>query len=125
MGGTIFRQTAEATAALVGVRDLLPRMPEFLAWARALAGELPAVGITPDPTEPHAPQFFLHAAGDADDVNRRLLAVLENKRLAVCGPWRPGHEPGRVRTEVMVGEAALTHDPHDVAQLLGEIVAGA
>ena len=124
MGGTIYHLTPEAVAGLVGLRDLLPRIPECLAWARALAAELPAVGITPNPAEPHTPTFLLHVGGDADEVNERVVAFLERERLRLCNLWWEGTEPGRIETEVMVSVAALEHDPAKVAAQLAEVVAG-
>jgi threonine aldolase len=124
MGGTLYRSTPEALAALAGLRDLLPRMGECYAWARALAAELTELGITPNPTEPHTPTFLLHAAGEEDQVNERLLAVMERERLQVGGPWRASREPGRVSTEVVVSTPALAHEPARVAKLLAEIVFG-
>jgi threonine aldolase len=124
MGGTLYRSTPEALAAIAGLRDLLPRMGECYAWAQALAAELPAHGITPNPTEPHTPTFLLHAAGDADEVNERVIAVMERERLQVCGPWWAAREPGRVTTEVVASTPALAHEPGHVAKLLGETVAG-
>lgn len=124
MGGTLYRSTPEALAALLGLRELLPRMEEFLAWARALAAELPGVGITPNPTEPHTPTFLLHAGGGEDAVNERLLRVMERERLQVTGPWRASREPGRVMTEVVVSTSALEHEPKRIAELLAEIAVG-
>jgi threonine aldolase len=124
MGGTLYRATPEVLAALVGLRDLLPRMGECHAWAQALAAQLPEVGITPNPTEPHTPTFLLHAAGDVDEVNERLLAVMERERRRVCGPWWAAREPGRVVTEVVVSTPALAHEPAHVAKLLAEIAIG-
>ena len=124
MGGTLYRSTPEALAALAGLRDLLPRMGECHAWAKALAAELPALGMTPNPTEPHTPTFLLHAAGDEDEVNERLLALMERERLQVCGPWWAGREPGRVTTEVVVSTPALARAPEHVARLLAEIASG-
>jgi threonine aldolase len=124
MGGTLFRLTPEALAGLVGLRELLPRMPECLAWARSLAEELPAVGITPNPAPPHTPTFLLHAAGDADAVNDRVIAFMESERVQLCGPWWQGQEPGRIVTEVAVSVPALDHDPAAVAGWLGSVVHG-
>ncbi len=124
MGGTIYRSTPEALGALLGLKDLLPKMAECLAWARALASELPALGITPNPVEPHTPTFLLHAGGFEDTVNERLLRVMERERLAVTGPWAPSREPGRVMTEVVVSTPALKLEPQRVAQLLAEIAIG-
>jgi threonine aldolase len=122
MGGTMFHLTAEAVGALVGLREELPRMPETLAWARSLAAELPAHGITVQPDPPHAPTFWVYAAGDADEVNERLLTVIERDNLLLCGPWRPADEPGRLHNELAVGAPALAHDPARVAALLGEVI---
>lgn len=122
MGGTLYRSTPEAVAALVGLRRMLPRMPELLAWARALASELPAVGITPGPAVPHTPTFRLYAAGDADAVNDRLISVMETERRRLTGPWSAAEEPGRITTEVVVSVPALEHDPAQVARWLRQLL---
>ena len=124
MGGTLYRSTPEAVAALVGLRDLLPRMPECLAWARALATELAAVGVTATPQEPHTPTFRVFAAGDADEVNDRVIARMERTRVQVGGLWTPADEPRRVTSELMVTVPALAHDPATVASYLAEVVSG-
>ncbi len=124
MGGTIFRSTPEAVAALVGLRQLLPRMAECLAWARSLATELASVGITTRPVEPHTPTFLVFAPGDDDAVNQRTIAAMERTHLQLCGLWVPSDEPGRVVSELAVSVSALAHDPADVARRLGELVHG-
>lgn len=124
MGGTLFRSTPEVLAALVGLRDALPRMGEHLAWARALAEELTAVGLTPCPNPPHTPTFQVFGPGQEDDVNERLVGFIERERLELCGPWRGTPEPGRVCTELMVATPALEHEPKQVAGWLAEVVLG-
>lgn len=124
MGGTLFRSTPEAVAALVGLRDLLPRMAECLTWARALATELAAAGVTASPVEPHTPTFRVFAAGDADQVNDRVIARMERTKLQLGGLWMPADEPGRVTSELMVTLPALAHDPAAVARDLAEVVTG-
>lgn len=124
MGGTLFRSTPEALAALVGLREHLPRMGEYLAWARALAVELAAVGLTPHPSPPHTPTFEVFGPGDADAVNERLLAFIEREQRELCGPWRAAQEPGRVTTELMCSAPALGHDPAKVAGWLAQVVLG-
>ena len=49
MGGTLFHLTPFAVSALAGLRDRLPRMGEYAAWARDLATELSARGLRADP----------------------------------------------------------------------------
>lgn len=124
MGGTLYRSTPEAVAALVGLRDLLPRMGECLAWARALATELAGVGITAHPVQPQTPTFRVFAAGDADQVNDRVIARMERTKVQVGGLWRPADEPGRVTSELMVTLPALSHDPVSVARHLADLVTG-
>ncbi|GAA1479080.1 beta-eliminating lyase-related protein [Nocardioides aestuarii] len=123
MGGTLFHLTAEATTTLAGLR----RPPDFagqLAWARSLAALLPRHGITPHPAVPHVHTFRVHAAGEADEVNERALAVMRREDLALTGMWRAADEPGRVHTELTCSAASLDHDPARVAALLGEVVKG-
>lgn len=123
MGGTIYRTTAEAVSALVGLRDRLPLMPELVAWARELAAALPAY-VTVQPPVPHTNTFLMYAAGDPDRVNERLLAYMEEHGLALGRPWSAADEPGRVVTELAVGDDALGLDPAAVAADLAALVRG-
>lgn len=121
MGGTVYRTAPEAVAALVGLRDRLPMIPDLVAWGRELAAALPA-HITVQPTVPHINTFHLYAAGDPDQVNARLLAMLEEHGVAFSRSWHAADEPGRVWTEVTVGDGALALEPDAVAAYLGELV---
>jgi len=120
LGGTIYRSTAEAVAALVGLRDRLPLIPETVAWARAFAAALPAA-LTPQPSVPQTNQFLLFAVGDADDVNERTAAAIEEHGIGLPA-WLPAQEPGRIRTEIVATQAALTLDPAAMAALVGGLV---
>ena len=123
MGGTIFRTTPEAVAALVGLRDRLPLMPDLVAWARALAEALPASLVT-QPAVPQTNTFLLYGAGDADTVNERLAGFMEEHGVAISRPWSPSDEPGRIVTELAIGEEALELDPATVAAQIAAIVEG-
>jgi threonine aldolase len=115
MGGTLFRMTPYAVAALVGLRDLLPRMGEYAAWARAFAAELTAAGfrVTPDP--PHTNTFLVFAEADVDAVNERLAAFMERELLMPSSPWRGSDVPGIAVTEMAVQSATLAFEPAAVA----------
>ncbi len=123
MGGTVYRMTPEAVGALVGLRERLPLMGACVAWARSLAAALPA-GVTPNPPVPHTNTFELFAAGDAATVNERLLSFVTEQRLLLSGPWRPADEPGRITTELAIGDSALELDPVEIAGRLGALIAG-
>ncbi|MCW2816920.1 MAG: threonine aldolase [Nocardioides sp.] len=118
MGGTLYRSTPEAVAALVGLRDRLPLMGDCVAWARTLAAALPD-HVTVHPSPPHTGTFRLYAAGVPDDVNARLLAHVKQHGVAITPPWSPTTEPGRVVCELAVGEDALDLDPVAVAESIG------
>ncbi|MEO6511628.1 MAG: beta-eliminating lyase-related protein [Nocardioides sp.] len=121
MGGTLFHLTPLAVAALAGMRDYLPRMGEYVAWGRALAERLVEKGVRVNPDPPHTNTFELFANGDADVVNQRVIAFMEETWVQPCGMWRATPVPGVVTCEVAVHEAALTRDPEEVAKWLREI----
>lgn len=118
MGGTLFHLTPYAVLALAGLRDHLPRMGEYVAWGRSLAAALSGTGIRVNPDPPQTNTFELFAEGEADAVNERLIAFMEQRRIQPCGMWGPAPVPGWLRTEVAVHAAALAHDPDLVASWL-------
>jgi threonine aldolase len=124
MGGTLFHLTPFAVSALAGLRDRLPRMGEYIAWARALATELSARGLRPTPEPPHTNTFLVYADGEADAVVDRAIAFMERERIQPCGGWWDAPVPGFVTTEVAVHDAALAHDPAQVADWFVEVVRG-
>jgi threonine aldolase len=120
LGGTIYRTTAEAASALVGLRDQLPIMADTVAWARAFAANLPPY-MTVQPGRPHVNQFKVYAAANADAVNERVLALIETHRIGLPA-WRADQEPGRISTEIVVTRAALGLDPAEAAALFASII---
>ncbi len=121
LGGTTYRVTAEAVAALVGLRDRLPRISQTVAWAQAFAAALPD-HVTAQPGRPQTNQFLLYAAGDADSVNERTLAAIEEHQVGLPA-WHRSREPGRVQAEIVVSPAALDLDPAAMAAVLAGAVA--
>jgi threonine aldolase len=122
MGGTLFRLTPYAAPALVGLRDLLPRMGEYVAWARSLATHLADAGMTVDPDPPHTNTFLVHAPGSADDINERLVAFMERESVVPSAPWWDAAVPGFATTEIAVQAASLDFDPAVVAGWWQEVV---
>jgi threonine aldolase len=122
MGGTLFRMAPYAVGALVGLRDHLPRMGEYAAWARALAAELSALGLTVQPEAPHTNTFLVHVPTPADAVNTRLADFMERTHVRLAGPFRDAAVPGWATTELAVQAAALEHDPGEVARWWTELL---
>jgi threonine aldolase len=119
LGGTIYQVTAEAVSALLGLRERLPQVPETVAWARAFAAALPT-DIAVQPVVPQTNQFLLFATGDADGVNERTAAAIEEGKVGLPA-WMPGRQPGSIQTEIVVTAAALTLDPATMADLVAEL----
>jgi threonine aldolase len=121
MGGTLFHLTPLAVSALAGLRDRLPRMGEYAAWARGLATELAARGMRPHPSPPHTNTFLIYVEGDADAIVDRVIAFMEREKVQPCGGWSAADVPGFAVTEVAVHDAALEHDAARVAEWLVEV----
>ena len=124
MGGTVFHLTPFAVSALAGLRDRLPRMGEYAAWARSLAVELATRGLRPSPEPPHTNTFLVHTEGDADAIVERVIAFMEREKVQPCGGWWAAPVPGFVTTEVAIHDAALDHDPAQVADWFVEVTQG-
>jgi threonine aldolase len=124
MGGTLFHLTPYAVSALAGLKDRLPRMPEYAAWARSLAAELGERGLRVKPEPPHTNTFLVYADGSRDEVMERKVVFMEREKIEPCGGWYPSEVPGIVMTEVAAHDAALAHDPKQVATWIAEIVLG-
>jgi len=122
LGGTIYRTTAEAVSALVGLRDRLPLVPDTVAWARAFAAALPSQ-VSAQPGVPQTNQFLLFADGDADVVNERTAAAIDEHRIGLPA-WSPSLQPCRIRCEVVVAPAALGLDPVAMAALVADVATG-
>jgi threonine aldolase len=115
MGGTLFAMTPYALSALVGLRDELPAIGDAVAWARAFAGELDRRGVRIQPDPPHTNTFLVFADGDPEAITEKVLAFMEEEKVAPCGRWWAARAPGVAMTEVTIHRAALEHDPATVA----------
>jgi threonine aldolase len=124
MGGTLFHLTPYAVSALVGLTERLPRMGEYVEWARSLAVELTERGLRVSPDPPHTNTFLVFADGEPDVIAERKADFMERRRIEPCGGWRPSQVPGIAMTEVAAHDAALEHDPALVASWIAEIAQG-
>ncbi len=121
MGGQLYRMTPYAVSGLVGLRDRLPLMGEYAAWARAFAAELVTVGLRVNPDPPATNSFEAFIEDEVDVIHERLVTLLERERVQPCGSWRATGIPGISTTEVTVHSAALRHDPATVARWYAEL----
>ena len=57
----------------------------------------------------------------ADQVNDRLLALMERERVMLCSPFRDGDMPGTAVTEVAAYRRATSFDPAQVGDWFAEV----
>ena len=118
-GGTLFKLWPYAAAGLAGLRMRLPRMPAYLAHARAIAAELAkidGVDVVPDP--PQAPMMHIHLRTTPGAAAKGFRHIAKNERIWAFGITAPTDLPGIRRSELSVGEATLAFEPSEVARLL-------
>jgi threonine aldolase len=121
MGGTLFHLTPYAVSALAGLRERLPRMGEYAAWARRLAEELTTRGLRVTPDPPHTNTFLVYVEGLPDEITAQVVEFMEREKTQPCGGWYDAPVPGYALTEVAVHDAALSHDPVTVADWIAEV----
>ena len=124
MGGQLYRMTPYAVSALLGLRDRLPQMPAYVAWARSLAAELSSVGLRVNPDPPRSNSFEVFIEDGVETIHERLVALLDREKVQPCGSWQATDVPGISTTEVTIHEAALRHDPAVVAGWYAELAGG-
>jgi threonine aldolase len=121
-GGQLFQQWPAALAALAGLDTVLPRLPRYVAHARAVAEALrrvPGARVHPDPPHTHQFQWWLpYSASALDDAALRLA---EERGIWLCGGWAVG-APGYALAEVTVADLALAWRPDDVDEAVGALL---
>lgn len=124
-GGTLYALWPYAACALDGLRHHLPRMPEYVAHARALAAavvDLDGVEVVPDP--PQTTMFHLWLRADADALAQRMLDHLDRTGLFTWVGASPTPLPSWSSLEVQAGAATMDVDPDEFRALVRELVTG-
>ncbi|MCO1656349.1 threonine aldolase [Pseudonocardia sp. S2-4] len=123
LGGRIPDAWPLAAVALLGLDELLPRMPAFRDHAVALAAALNADGAARTvPEVPPTPLFHVHLPAAPGAVERAHAELLAETGVQLFGYLRSAPDPGRCSFEVSVGENAVELAPDEVAALVRELV---
>ncbi|NGN65131.1 threonine aldolase [Streptomyces sp. A7024] len=122
-GGQVIQQWPVALAALVGLDQELPRLPEYVAQARVVAGALreafAGVGwFRVHPGEPHTHQFQVWLPYAAQELTEASVRLAEEERTMLFRRWREpaGGPPGVAMTEVTVAAPGLQWSAQDVRE---------
>ncbi|MFG2651539.1 threonine aldolase family protein [Streptomyces sp. NPDC048436] len=128
-GGQLFQQFPAAVAALLGLKNTLPRLPDYVAHARVVAEALregfAAAGVPwsrVHPEQPHTHQFQVWLPYDSEVLTEAALGQAEETKTQLFGRWFPDGPPGLSVTEVTVTEAGLEWTAGDVNDAVAEFV---
>ncbi|HEX5192588.1 MAG TPA: beta-eliminating lyase-related protein [Solirubrobacteraceae bacterium] len=122
-GGTQPQLFGFVAGALSGLNRLAPRMPEFLAHARALGAalrEVPGLQLVPDP--PQTPLFHVLLRGDRERLEQRARELARERGVWLFGPLRPTEVDDVARIELNIGEPALDISPDEAAELFSLVL---
>ncbi|MEU8824406.1 beta-eliminating lyase-related protein [Streptomyces sp. NPDC048636] len=120
-GGTLFQQWPAVLSALAGLERELPRLPSYVAHARAVAGALreafAAAGVAWSrihPEVPHTHQFQVWLPYPARTLDEAGVRLAEETRTTLFHRWHEPGPPGLAVTEVTVASPALDWTAEDV-----------
>ena len=129
-GGQIFRQFPQALAALAGLERELPRLPQYVAGARAVAAALGAALEAEEvpwfrvhPREPHTHQFQVWLPYDAERLTEAGLRQARETGRVLFRRWSPDGAPGLSMTELEVTEPGLSWTASDVTEAVSDFLA--
>ncbi|MFF3216163.1 threonine aldolase family protein [Streptomyces sp. NPDC002886] len=130
-GGQIFRQFPAALSALAGLERELPRLPSYVAKARAVASALSsALAAAPEvpwfrvhPEVPHTHQFQVWLPYDADRLTEAGVRLAEETGTVLFRRWSPDGPPGLSVTEVEVTRPGLSWTEAEVTTAVADFVA--
>ncbi|MEE1790068.1 beta-eliminating lyase-related protein [Streptomyces sp. BE308] len=134
-GGQVFQQYPAALSALLGLERELPRLPDYVAQAKVVAGALaegfagsgvPWFRVHPEP--PHTHQFVVWLPYGAEALNEASVRQAEETGVTLFRKWSEGAAgaglpPGVSFTEVTVGAEGLEWTAGEVREAVGEFVA--
>ena len=109
-GGDLVTAYPQAISALVGLERQLPRIPEYVARARALAMQL---SNTPKlllhPSQPQVNAFQIWIAGERDELVARHRVFAEQRGVWLFNSFQPAALSGFMMAEIVIGDASDTY----------------
>lgn len=122
-GGTLFGMWPNAASALAGLKLRLPRMPQYVKHARAIAAALrgvPNVEVAPDP--PQTPMMHLHLRVTEAALKAAACRMARERGVFTFPGSMVGMIPSLRKVEFTVGDATLGFEPAEAAGIIAEMV---
>jgi threonine aldolase len=122
-GGTLFKLWPYAAAGLAGLRARLPRMPAYVAHAKAIAREvakLDGVDVVPNP--PQTPMMHIQLRTTPRAASDGIRRLAKTERIWAFSGTAPTDTPGIRRVELGVGEATLGFTPSEVTRIIRSLL---
>src|SRR5262249_25611571 len=116
MGGTLFAMWPNAASALSGLAARLPRMPQYLEHAQAIASALrdvPGVRVIPDPPQTPIMHWLLSATREGFD--RAVRKIAAERGIWTWAQPMVTADPGVQRVELSVGDATCALSAGEIA----------
>jgi threonine aldolase len=122
-GGRLTTVEPYAVSGLLGLDEVLPRMPELVAKARELGEALAQVeGIRVVPDPPQVAMLHVFVEGELERVRDAALDIAEETSTLIAGGFAPTALPTVQRTEIGVGTPTLEVPTAEIAELYAELV---
>jgi len=122
MGGTLHGLWPGAASARACLEKRLPRFPEYLEHARAIAAavaDVPGVRVVPDP--PQVPMMHLLFEVTSDRFAQAARKLAEDCAIWVAPRCAPTPDPAVQRIELSVGDATCELRPTQVRAVVARL----
>jgi threonine aldolase len=123
LGGTLYGLWPNAASALTCLRERLPRMPSYLAHARAIADavrEIDGVTVVPDPPQTSMLHLLLRVAPDRFTANARRIA--QERSIWTWQESSPTDDPTVQKVELSVGDASCALEPATIRDAVAALL---
>lgn len=121
-GGDVNTAFPFALSALSGLEKRLPRMPGYLDRARKLAAAFTDRGFETVPSVPHVNAFQVILPGEPAALMAATREFAHRRGIWLFNAFLPDGDPGRSRTEIVIGDAAEHYRDDEAVSWVEELL---
>lgn len=122
-GGNLIRLYPYVLSARRGIREHLPRMPEYHERAVQIAGvlrDVAGIDVVPDP--PQTTMMHLHLRADRERLRSAALDISRETGVWLVSRAAPTPNPNTAMVEITVGEATMDLSVTEIRDLLTDLL---